>query len=249
MKVAIGRLLAVRPRSDYPRDMWRVWLVRLLPFLGRWVDAAPAACCGVCPTCLTATASGLTDVPNTLSGVKVLINSNYAGVLYVSATQINLLVPNSLLPDTYSLTVWRDSLGSETVPVVVQEAAPGLFPSAFHVDGTAVSPDAPAISGEVVMFYGTGFGRMLPDPVGLEITRSAASIVHAGDFSLLLDGVGVDPAMVQYVGAAPGNAGLYQINLRIPDGLPNGGHEVRVSVAGVLSPVGLQLITGSPSTD
>ena len=26
----------------------------------RWLDASPAACCGVCPTCLTATASGLT---------------------------------------------------------------------------------------------------------------------------------------------------------------------------------------------
>ena len=40
--------------------MLRLWLLRLLPFLDRWIEAAPAACCGACPTCLTATAGGLT---------------------------------------------------------------------------------------------------------------------------------------------------------------------------------------------
>lgn len=44
---------------NYPEAMLRVWLVRLLPFLGRWVEASPA-CSGTCPTCLTAIASGLT---------------------------------------------------------------------------------------------------------------------------------------------------------------------------------------------
>jgi hypothetical protein len=32
----------------------------MVPFLHRWGDAAPAACCGVCGTCLTAAATGLT---------------------------------------------------------------------------------------------------------------------------------------------------------------------------------------------
>ena len=40
--------------------MWRLWLLQTLPFLNRWLDVTPAACCGVCPTCLTAAASGLT---------------------------------------------------------------------------------------------------------------------------------------------------------------------------------------------
>jgi hypothetical protein len=38
----------------------RLWLLKLAPFLSRWSEAAPAACCGVCGTCLTATATGLT---------------------------------------------------------------------------------------------------------------------------------------------------------------------------------------------
>src|SRR6476646_7864833 len=41
-------------------DVLRLWLLRLVPFMNRWVDAAPAACCGVCGPCLTAAASGLT---------------------------------------------------------------------------------------------------------------------------------------------------------------------------------------------
>ena len=37
----------------------RLWLIKLMPFMARWQDSAPAACCGVCGPCLTATATGL----------------------------------------------------------------------------------------------------------------------------------------------------------------------------------------------
>jgi hypothetical protein len=39
--------------------MLKLWLVKLLPFMSRWSEAAPAACCGMCGQCLTATATGL----------------------------------------------------------------------------------------------------------------------------------------------------------------------------------------------
>ena len=38
--------------------MVRLWLVKLFPFLSRWIEVAPA-CCGVCATCVTNTASSL----------------------------------------------------------------------------------------------------------------------------------------------------------------------------------------------
>jgi hypothetical protein len=38
----------------------RLWLLRIAPFLERWVEVAPA-CCGTCPTCLGATAAGMTS--------------------------------------------------------------------------------------------------------------------------------------------------------------------------------------------
>jgi hypothetical protein len=37
----------------------KLWLFKLMPFMSRWQDSAPAACCGMCGPCLTATATGL----------------------------------------------------------------------------------------------------------------------------------------------------------------------------------------------
>jgi hypothetical protein len=39
--------------------MLRLKLVSLLPFLARWIEVAPAACCGVCPTCIGTAVTGL----------------------------------------------------------------------------------------------------------------------------------------------------------------------------------------------
>ena len=197
----------------------------------------------------TAAASGLYNVPTQLGGVTVLIGSSFAGILFLSANQINFLLPNSLLPGSYTIRVVRDGLSSTQVPFVVQEAAPALFAAAgvvqaFHADGTAVDARAPALGDEIVVFYGTGFGRAQPDPGALEIVQSAASIVHAGDFQVILDGAAIDPSLVQYVGVAPFNAGLYQVNVRMPSDLGTGNPLLQVSVAGYVSPDNVRLITG-----
>jgi hypothetical protein len=39
--------------------MLRLQLIRLMPFLARWIEVAPAACCGICPTCIGTTVTGL----------------------------------------------------------------------------------------------------------------------------------------------------------------------------------------------
>jgi hypothetical protein len=38
--------------------MLRLWLLKLFPFLSRWIEVAPA-CCGVCASCMTTTAGSL----------------------------------------------------------------------------------------------------------------------------------------------------------------------------------------------
>jgi hypothetical protein len=37
----------------------RLKLIGLLPFLSRWLEATPTACCGTCPTCIGAAVTGL----------------------------------------------------------------------------------------------------------------------------------------------------------------------------------------------
>jgi hypothetical protein len=40
--------------------MLRLWLVKFIPFMSRWSNVAPAACCGMCAPRVTATVTGLT---------------------------------------------------------------------------------------------------------------------------------------------------------------------------------------------
>ncbi len=39
--------------------MLKLWLIKVLPFLGKYTDYA-AACCGGCPQCATAAVTGIT---------------------------------------------------------------------------------------------------------------------------------------------------------------------------------------------
>jgi uncharacterized protein (TIGR03437 family) len=208
---------------------------------------APNAICSIYGSNLffdnqTAMGSGA-GLPYNLGGLSVLVGGIHAGIFYASPNQINVLIPNTLIPSSTEITVVRNGLGSNTVPVVVQEVAPGLF-AAVHADGSAITNDAPAVPGEVILLYGTGFGRTQPEPPDGMGTAAAAPLVHMPDFQVLLDGVVLDSSLVQYAGAAPFDAGLYQVNVRLPDGLSPNNPQVQVSVAGVLSPAGFRLVTG-----
>ena len=215
---------------------------------------APYSICSLYGTGLllngAVTATGHNEMPYSLAGVTVLFGTIPAGLFYVSPSQINLLVPNSLTPGSYSITIIRDGLASQPVAVNLQEVAPGLFASppgfamALHADGRSVSESSPARPGEVVVFYGTGLGRTDPDPADREIASSAGVIVHFADFQFLVDGVAIDAVRVEYAGVAPSSAGLYQVNVRLPDNLPATNPEIRISVAGAVSPPGVRLITG-----
>ena len=199
----------------------------------------------------TASASANAQVPNQLGGLSVLIGITPAGLLYVSNNQINILIPNSLAPGNFALRVIRDGVSSKSVPITLQETAPGLFngPTGFvaatHADGSALTVNSPALPGEIVVLYGTGFGRTWPDPSDRAIAPGAGPIMHGADFRFLLDGNPIDPALVQYVGLAPGYAGLYQINVRLPDSV-GANPEVRVTVAGAVSAPGVRLPVALP---
>jgi Na+/H+ antiporter NhaD/arsenite permease-like protein len=39
--------------------MFRLWLIKLLPFMGKYIEVA-GACCGGCPTCIGTAATGIT---------------------------------------------------------------------------------------------------------------------------------------------------------------------------------------------
>ncbi|MBZ5621535.1 MAG: hypothetical protein LAQ69_22830, partial [Acidobacteriia bacterium] len=167
-------------------------------------------------------------------------------LFYVSASQINFLVPSNEWVGPMTIRVASEGKSGPEVTVTVVDAAPALFTVAggyaiaTHVDNSLVSPDSPARAGEIIVVYATGLGKTAPNPANGELPQYAAQIVGLGTLQASLGGVVVGSDLIKYAGLSPGSAGLYQINLEVP-GNPGTDPEMRVSVAGQSSPAGLKL--------
>ena len=91
-----------------------------------------------------------------------------------------------------------------------------------------------------MILYATGLGETLPPAVYSTVAPAAAPLKDMLHFQLVLDGTPADPGLVLYAGAAPGFAGLYQINCQLPNSAgPN--PEIRISASGQLSKPGVTL--------
>jgi uncharacterized protein (TIGR03437 family) len=177
------------------------------------------------------------------TGVRVLINSIPADLWYVSPTLVNVLVPTLLIAGPATLQLESNGLAGPPVQITLGNTAPALFQIdattvlAVHLDGTLVSTASPAHAGEIIVLFATGLGPTLPAQIPNQIAASAAQIAARSDFEVLLNGVAVDPSRYLYVGAAPGTAGVYQINLALPTGTPSN-PEIRIGTSDRMSPAG-----------
>jgi uncharacterized protein (TIGR03437 family) len=185
-----------------------------------------------------------TILPGT--GVSIYINHIRAHVYFVSPTQINVLIPSDAAPGPATLQIAIDGIYGPSVSFILQPSAPALFQMdpddaiATHADGSLLTSDAPGRPGEDIVLYATGLGLTTPIPAYGEIPQRAAQLRDLAKFRVLLDGAPVDPARVFYAGVAPGFAGLYQINLRLPDQL-NRNPEIRLQTADAVSKTGVIL--------
>ena len=205
---------------------------------------------GNLPTNLAGVCVGF--APNPLGAVRAPVFAVYPG-------QINFQVPSRPAgSSTILVTTNCDTPQAQTsnaVPVIVQATAPEFFyflhngsghnpiAAVNAVTGTFVGAAgllsgvtfAPAKPGDVLTLFGTGFGATNPafDP---GVLPSAAAQVTA-PVSISFGGVTLDPSDILYTGVSQ-NAGLYQVNLRVPDGVTNGDQSLVITVGGVSSPAG-----------
>lgn len=162
-------------------------------------------------------------LPVRLNGVEVLVDNRPAPLLYVSPAQINFIVPGGELPGKVSIVVVRQGVGGPSVPLTLVDAAPALFDVgtgyAIVTDalGGSVTPESPAHPKDLVVIYLTGLGKTQPNPASGEIPLTAASILWKKDLKIYLDGTELDAILIKYAGVTPYSAGLYQINLELPD--------------------------------
>lgn len=186
------------------------------------------------------------DLPLSLDGVTVYVNGIAANLFFVSPGQINFLVPYEITATTATVYVIRNSTAGPAVKVPIANTAPAFFEwngnqaVAQHADGALISPGSPAKGGEVIVLFAAGLGRTSPDISSGYVAQRAATILYAPQLRVLLNGVECPPGSVLYAGLTPGFAGLYQINLKLPELLPQN-PEIRVAIGTQSSPAAVQL--------
>jgi uncharacterized protein (TIGR03437 family) len=102
-----------------------------------------------------------------------------------------------------------------SAPAIFTVSAGTGLAIALNENGTLNSPVDPAARGSIVTLYATGDG--VEDPAAID-GQPAALPLPKPTLPVTLT-VGGYPANILFAGAAPGFAGLLQINARVPSGL------------------------------
>lgn len=107
-----------------------------------------------------------------------------------------------------------------SAPAIFTVSAGTGLAIALNEHGTLNSPVDPAARGSIVTLYATGDG--VEDPAAVD-GQPAAWPLPKPTLPVTLT-VGGYPANILFAGAAPGFAGLLQINARVPGGLASTGN-------------------------
>ncbi len=181
-----------------------------------------------------------TRLPTSLDGTAVRIDGRAAAIFFVGPGQLNVQVPDTATNGP--VTVEVDAGGTTARgTVTLARVAPALFqigssgssvlPAAVDARGglislpTVVRGSRPALAGELIALYGTGFGPTSPNVAAGVVPGGASSLVNT-----VLVRVGGVRADVQFAGLT--GAGLNQINIRVPETLPPGNHLLTIEVGG-----------------
>lgn len=157
--------------------------------------------------------------PDRLGGVQVLLNGTALSLLYVSDSQINFYVPQDALLGNANLAVVSAAGTQASASVTIVPAKPGIFAGAvLHAGSTHSAVTDPVHAGDAIEIYCTGLGPTRASG-GQQTTVFSPAVF-----------IGGAPADVLYSGLVPGYIGLYQVNVRVPDGLAAGAQPVLISV-------------------
>jgi len=206
-------------------------------------------------------ASGLTQaafpLPTTLTNVSISVGGTAAYMIYDynqgGVNQLAALLPSTVAPGNYNLTVTNNGSTSAAFPITVVQRKPGIITQDSSGSGLAVVQNfiaqgqydvdrfttgvvsgvtiSPAHSGQTLIAWLTGLGPVS----GSENTASPGHdfLGDNVDIQVIVGGVSIKPS---YAGRAPSLAGADQINFVLPANVPTGCTvPFQVSVNGVLS--------------
>lgn len=169
----------------------------------------------------TTVAPTLSPMPKALSGVTLRVNGVDAPLYFVSAGQINFVVPAATPLEKQTVEVAQDGNVIARGTVKVFDIAPGLAQSDIQTTGQGIiqnqdfsinSTAARAKRGEIIQIYATGCGATNPaitDGVPPTALSPAAAAVKAY--------IDVREVGVQFAGAHPQFPGVCQVNATVPN--------------------------------
>jgi uncharacterized protein (TIGR03437 family) len=190
-------------------------------------------------------ASAGANLPTSLAGTTVTFDGVAAPLYYVSDRVVAAHAPVTLSPGSVTrVQVTNASGSSAAVPVLVVSAKPGIFTyeargqgqakainedGSVNGDGSITGTDKPASPGSVIQVFATGLGPL--DPVVPQGTLAPASPLSTATLPVSAM-IGGKTAKVVWAGAAPGQIGVYQVNLIVPLLAPSGAARIVLSVDG-----------------
>jgi uncharacterized protein (TIGR03437 family) len=159
------------------------------------------------------------------------------------------------------------ALSSGVEMATVEEATPGffLFPpladdgliaARFNADAIAVAPDGmftdefgtsrPAMPGEIIVLYGTGWGETTAGLTTGELATVAAELLPEANAMITFGGVVLAPEDVFYIGVTPFTAGLLQAVIAVPATAQPGNNQVVLTAYGKSTSLGPVIPVASP---
>ncbi len=195
------------------------------------------------------------NFPKTLGGTSVTIDGKSAYLWYVSPMQINLQVPDDSATGTVQVVVTTASgTAASTVTLAPYGPSFSLLGDGKHLAAEIATPNGaggygggtydllgpantfsysarPVKTGETLVLFGVGFGPTAPQvPAGQAYSGAAST---TSPVTVTIGGV---TANVAFSGITA--AGLYQINLTVPQGIASGDQALQATVNGVQTPAG-----------
>lgn len=194
----------------------------------------------------------------------VEVNQHRAPIFHLLPGQVNFQIPSNTGLGAATVQFIRgcgtsEEVRSNAAPFQIAAVQPVFFlfsedppTAALHSDSSIVAEvDAlpgrvsrPAKGGDIVTFFGTGFGPVIPPLASGELAVQPRALA-AESVRPMIGEIELPGSDIFYAGAAPSFAGLYQLSVRIPETVPDGTHAFSVMLDGVQSPAGPQLIVSS----
>ena len=224
---------------------------------GAWVTITGVDLTAVAPQ--TWNLNGTQQLPTTLGGTTVTFNGMTAALLYVSATQINALVPASVSPGTVRVIVRAYGMNSNTITTTATATLPSIYAlptadgSTFFVTAvlagtsTLIGNSAvdtrvarAALPGDILDLYMVGLGATL-DPAGF-VTNQIFQGAYAVS-SAVTAMIGGKAAQVLFAGLT--SPGLYLVRVTVPLDVLPGAQPIQINAGAGQTRPSVVLLVGS----